>query len=120
MSLLPARIKKIESKMKSLEWPQNVSHYKSMEIFPDAQGQVTLQSVIGSGRISNSFETLLLSLLPARMKMIRSKIKALEWPQDYMSIFQTLKDRQLHSHWWDLAEKRLCMSLLPAKIKKIQ
>ena len=41
MCLLPARMKKIQSKMKSLEWPQHFSHYKSMGIFRFAQGQLT-------------------------------------------------------------------------------
>ena len=45
MSSLPARMKMIESKMKELEWSQHFSHYKSMGIFPDAQGQLTLQSL---------------------------------------------------------------------------
>ena len=31
----------IESKMKELECSQDFSHYKSMGIFPDAQGQLT-------------------------------------------------------------------------------
>ena len=31
---------------------------KSMDIFPDAQGQLTLQSMVGSGGISNSFKIL--------------------------------------------------------------
>ena len=39
--LLSARMKKIHSKMKVLEWSQHFSHYKSMGIFPDAQGQLT-------------------------------------------------------------------------------
>ena len=30
------------------------SHYKSMGMFQDAQGQLTLQSLVRSGRISNS------------------------------------------------------------------
>ena len=51
MSSLPARMKKIQSKMKSLERPHHFSHYKSMGIFPDTQGQVTPQSTIGFGRI---------------------------------------------------------------------
>ena len=41
MSLLPARMRMIESKMKELECSQDFSHYKSMGIFPDAQGQLT-------------------------------------------------------------------------------
>ena len=36
--LLPARMMKIHPKMQALEWSQYFSHYKSMGIFPDAQG----------------------------------------------------------------------------------
>ena len=52
--------------MKALEWPQHISHCKSMGIFPRAQGQLTPQSTVGSG--SNSVETLWLSSLSARIK----------------------------------------------------
>ena len=58
MSSLPARMRVIDSKMKELECSQDFSHYKSMGIFPDAQGQLTPQSLIRSGRISNSSEML--------------------------------------------------------------
>ena len=34
------------------------SHYKSVEIFPDAQGLLTQKSVIRSGRVLYSFEIL--------------------------------------------------------------
>ena len=44
MSLLPTRMKMIHTKMKELEWSQHFSHYKSMGIFQDAQGQLTPQS----------------------------------------------------------------------------
>ena len=40
MSSLPARMRLIKSKMKELECSQDFSHYKSMGIFPDAQGQL--------------------------------------------------------------------------------
>ena len=40
MSSLPARMRMIDSKMKELECSQDFSHYKSMGIFPDAQGQL--------------------------------------------------------------------------------
>ena len=60
-------------KMTVLEWPQHISHCKSMGIFPDAQGQLTTHSVVGSGQNLNSVKTLWLSLLPVRMKKIRSK-----------------------------------------------
>ena len=46
MSSLPARMRMIESKMKELECSQDFSHYKSMGIFSDAQGQLTPQSLI--------------------------------------------------------------------------
>ena len=80
-------------KMKVLECSQDFYHYKSMGIFPDAQGQLTVQSMVGSGQISNSSKTLLLSSLLAKMKKIRSKMKALECSQNYTSIFQTCKGR---------------------------
>ena len=46
--------------------------------FSDAQGQLTPQSVVESDRNSNSSKLLWLLLLPARMKKIQSKMKALE------------------------------------------
>ena len=61
MSSLPARMRLIKSKMKELECSQYFSHYKSMGIFPDAQGQLTPQSLVRSGRISNSSEMLCMS-----------------------------------------------------------
>ena len=91
MSSLPARMKKIKLKIKVLDCSQDFSHYKSMGIFPDAQGQLTLQSTVRSGQISNLSKTLWLSSLPAKMKKIQSKIEALECSQHYTSIFQTCK-----------------------------
>ena len=41
MPSLPARMSMIYSKMKELECSQDFSHYKSMGIFPEAQGQLT-------------------------------------------------------------------------------
>ena len=60
-------------KMKAPEWPQHISSCKSVGIFPDTQGQLTRQSIIGSGRNSNYVETLWLSSLSARMEKIRFK-----------------------------------------------
>ena len=70
MPSIPARMKKIQLKLKALECSQDFSHCKSMGIFPDAQGQLTPQSLVRSGRISNSSEMLWLSWLPAKMKKI--------------------------------------------------
>ena len=83
MFSLPARMRMIESKMKAQKCSQDFSHYESMGIFPDAQGQLTPQSLVRSGRISNSSEMSWLFLLPASMKKIRSKMKALEWTQHF-------------------------------------
>ena len=73
MSSLPAGMRMIDSKMKELECSQDFPHYKSMGIFPDAQGQLTPQSLIRSGRILNSSEMLWMFSLPASMKKIRLK-----------------------------------------------
>ena len=81
--LLSARMKKIHPKMKVLEWSQHFTHNKSMGILPDAQGQLTHLSLVGSCRISNPYEILWLSLLPARIKKNKSKMKELEWSQDF-------------------------------------
>ena len=89
MSSLPARMRMIDSKVKELgifpdaqECSQDFSHYNSLGIFPDAQGQLTPQ-LVRSGRISNSSEMLWMFSLPASMKKIRSKMKALEWTQHF-------------------------------------
>ena len=58
MTSLHARMRMIDSKMKQLECLQDFSHYKSMWIFPDAQGQLTPQSWVRSGRFSNSSDML--------------------------------------------------------------
>ena len=98
MSLLPARMRMIDSKMKELEWSQDFSNYKSMGIFQIAQGQLTPQSLVRSNRISNSSEILWMFSLPASMKKIRSKMKALEWTQHFphynpMGLFVAMETR---------------------------
>ena len=51
--------------------------------FSDAQGQITLELVVVSGRNLNSSKLLYLSSLLARMRMIKSKMKELECSQDF-------------------------------------
>ena len=93
MSLLPARMKKIQSKIKSLEWSQHFSHYIYGDISRNLRaGKSALQSMIGSDRTLNSSETLWLSSLPENEED-PSKLKALVWSQDYMPICQKLKGR---------------------------
>ena len=72
MSSLPARMRVIESKMKELGCSQDFPHYKSMGILPDAQGQLTPQSLVESGPNSNLSEILWLSSLPVSMKKIQN------------------------------------------------
>ena len=91
VSLLPTRMRKIRSKMKVLEWSQQISNFKSMQFFYDAQGKLTPQSEVGSTLNSNSSKLLWLSLLPARMKKILSKMKALEWSNQCYIINQFLR-----------------------------
>ena len=78
LTLLPARMKKIHWKMKALEWSLLFSHYKSMVIFPNAQGQLTHKSFPEYCPISNPSKILWLSSLPARIKKNQSKMKELE------------------------------------------
>ena len=63
--------------MKALEWSQLFSHYKSMGIFPNAQGQLTHKSFVEYCPISNPSKILWLSSLPARIKKNQSKMKEL-------------------------------------------
>ena len=51
--------------------------------FSDVQGQITLVLVAVSGRNLNSSKLSCMFLLPARMRMIDSKIKELECSQDF-------------------------------------
>ena len=89
--LLPARMKKIYPKTKAFKWSQYFSHYKTIGIFPDTQGQQTHKSLVGSCRISNPSKMLWLSSLHAIIKKNQSKMKKLERSQHYSLIFQMLK-----------------------------
>ena len=51
--------------------------------YSDAQGQITLVLVSVSGRNLNSSKLSCMSSLPARMRMIESKMKELECSQDF-------------------------------------
>ena len=64
--------------------------------FSDAQGQITLVLVSVSSRNLNSSKLSCMSLLPARMKKIQSKMQALECSKispiiSLWGFFQTLK-----------------------------
>ena len=97
MSSLPARMRMIDSKMKELECSQDFFHYKSMGIFPDPQGQLTPLSLVRFSRISNSSEMLWMFSLPASMKKIRSKMKALECSL-HLSHYDPMGAIRYHGH----------------------
>ena len=62
--------------------------------FSDAQGQITLELVVVSDRNLNSSKLSCMSSLPARMRMIDSKIKELHKISPIISLwgfFRTLK-----------------------------
>ena len=105
MSSLPARMRMVDSKMKELECSQDFSHYKSMGIFPNAQGQLTPQALVRSNQISNSVETLWLSSLPATSspkgndRSPENKQVFLNGSQVSKRLFQLVKGSQLCSPW---------------------
>ena len=51
--------------------------------FSDAQGQITLELVVVSGRNLNSSKLSCMSSLPARIRMMDSKMKELVCSQDF-------------------------------------
>ena len=97
--------------------------------FSDAQGQITLVLVSVSGRNLNSSKLSCMSSLPARMRMIDSKMKELEWSQDFshyksMGIFQIAQGQLtpqslVRSDRISNSSEILWMFLLPASMKKI-
>ena len=97
ISSLSARMKMIQSKMNELEWPQHISHCKSMGIFQDAQGQLTLQSLVESGPNSKLSEILWLSSLPVSMKKIQSKMQALACSQ-HIPHYNPMGDIRCHGN----------------------
>ena len=86
ISSLPARMRMIDSKIKELECSQDFSHYKSMGIFPDAQGQLTPHSLVQTGRISNSSEMLWMFLLPWKPEfqsyLVQNLMQSIPHPND--------------------------------------
>ena len=87
MSSIPARMKKIQLKIKVLECSQDFSHYKSMGIFPDAQGQLTIWP--NFELVRDVMDVLVICKYEDPIK----NEGALEWSQHYTAIFQTRKGR---------------------------
>ena len=112
MSSSPARMQKIQSNMKELEWSQHFSHYKSMGIFPDANSAV-------HSPFWHNFELVrdvMVVLIACKNEEDPIKMKALECSQQCTSIFQTLVVSSRKSN----SSKLSCMSSLPARMKVIE
>ena len=77
--LITCKMKKIRSKMKALSRVFTTLYIN----FSDAQGRITLELVVVFGLNLNSSKLSCMSWLPARMRMIESKIKKLECSQDF-------------------------------------
>ena len=97
--------------------------------FSDTQGQLTPKSVMKSCKNLNSSKLLWMVLLSAIMKKIHSKMNALEWSQHFshnksMGIFPDAKGQLTHKCMVRSCRisnpKMLCLSSLPARIKKNQ
>ena len=98
--------------------------------FSDAQGQITLVSVVVSGQNLNSSKLLCMSSLPARMRLIKSKMKKLECSQDFshyksMGICpgaqgQLIPQSLVRSGPISNSSEMLLMSSLLASMKKIR
>ena len=79
--------------------------------FSDMQGQITLELVAVFGRNFNSSKLSCISSLPARMRMIDSKMKELECSQYFshyksMGIFPDTQGQLIRSPWSNMAEFR--------------
>ena len=81
---LPANMKRIRSRTAEKKWRHHFSHYKPMGIFSDVQGQLTMQSVIQSGRNSNSSELSCMLSLPASMQRIGRKTAEKKWRHRFL------------------------------------
>ena len=66
--------------------------------FSNAQGQITLVLVSVSGRNLNSSKLSCMSSLPARMRMIDSKMKELECSQDFSHYKSISRGTQIAYH----------------------
>ena len=103
MLSLPASMKRIRLRTAEKKLRHHFSHYKPMGIFPDFQGQLTLQWVVQLSRKSNSPELSRMFSLPASMKRIRCKTAEKKWRHRFSHHNPVCYHR---NQWLDLAEFR--------------
>ena len=123
MLSLPASMKRIRSRTAKKKWRHHFSHYKPMGTFSDVQGQLTPQSMVQSGRNSNSSEHSFMSSLPASMKRNGSKTAEKKWRHH----FSQQNPICYHGNQWlDLAEfqthpsSHVCIHYHSASMKRIR
>ena len=82
----------------ALEWPQDFAD------FSDSHGYIIPLPVVRSDRNSNTFKVVCMCLMPVIITKNQSKMKALEWPQNFSHCksmlgwgLETLKGSLLHS-----------------------
>ena len=117
-------MKKIQSKMKVLECSQDFSHYKSMGIFPDAQGQLTPQSTVRSGQISELIRDFMVVLLTGKNEEDPIKNRG---ARVFTTLYINFSDAQgqiplelVAVSGRNLNSSKLsCMSSLPARMRMI-
>ena len=111
------------------DWPTGLRdiNFWMCKIFV-IQGQVTPKWVVWSGPKSNLSELLCLYWLPTSLMTIRSKMNELAWRQHFPIISlwdfldaqgQLTPQSVVRSGWNSNSSKILCMSSLPASIKRI-
>ena len=113
-------MKRIRSRTAEKKWRHPFSNYKPMGIFSDIQGQLTLQSVVQSGRNSNSSKLSCTSSLPASMKTDEKQPRK---SGDTVFSIITLSvpwKPAVGSGRISNSSKLSCMLSLPASMKRIQ
>ena len=97
------------------------SHYKSMGNFLKALGQLTLKSVVRSGRNSNLSEILCMSSLPLSIKRIGSKATEKRWRHQF-SHYKSMGAFCCHGHqsFDPICLKTLCSLSPPLVILHIK
>ena len=95
----------------------NNAHLRAI-IHSEKKGQLTLWSVVGSSRISNSSMSLCMSSLPVSMKRIPSRTTDKKW-QHCFSNYNIIWKPVVGCGRISNSSKLLCMSSLPANMKRI-
>ena len=84
--IITCKYERIRSRKSEKKWRHRFSHYKPMGIFSDAQGQLTAQPVVQSGRNSNSSELSCMSSLAVSMTRIGWKTAEKKWRHHFLII----------------------------------